>query len=171
MLSVRPMIATADLFLRPFTLTDVPTVLALSREDGIRRWLPDQVYRDEAHAEQVVRSLIEHTGQADPRARPYVLGIEHAQTKRLIGHIGLSPARASVEIGYAVETLHQGRGFAPQAVIAMSRWALAELALPELLGIVDADNIPSRRVLEKAGYKRIDANARPGDKLVFRQST
>src|SRR5688500_13923593 len=52
------MIATARLLLRPFSLTDVPKVFAMGDEAGMRRWIPDQVYRDERHAEHVVTALM-----------------------------------------------------------------------------------------------------------------
>ena len=147
------MISTARLLLRPFSEADVPKVFVMSREDGMRRWIPDQVYRDEAEAEQVVRALMAYTSAApDPRAHPYVLGIEDRHTGTLIGHVGLSPARGSVEVGYAIEQGFQGKGLATEAVAAAAAWALAELGLPEVLGVVDADNLPSCRVLEKAGF-------------------
>jgi [ribosomal protein S5]-alanine N-acetyltransferase len=147
------MIRTPRLLLRPFTLADTPKIFAMSHEDGLRRWIPDQVYRDEQHAEDVLRALMAHTSNApDPRVRPYVLGIEEAATSILVGHVGLSPARGSVEIGYAIEERVHGKGFATEAVRQMSGWALTTLALPEVLGIVGADNIGSCRVLEKAGF-------------------
>ena len=145
------MIRTARLILRPFALVDVPKVFAMGDEAGMRRWIPDQVYRDAAHAEQVVRALMAHTANApDPSVHPYVLGIEETATGELIGHVGVSPARGSVEIGYAIEDRRQGHGFATEAVAAMAKWA----SLPELLGIVAVDNVGSCRVLEKAGFVR-----------------
>lgn len=168
------MISTARLRLRPFSLTDVPKLFAMSVEDGMRRWIPDQVYRDEQHAEQVARALIAFTDQPpDPRARPYVLGVEHQETRALIGHVGLSAARGSVEIGYAIEQRLHGQGFATEAVTAMSQWACVELALPEVLGIVAANNAPSCRVLEKASFVRVgdeikNAHGRSLTLLIYR---
>ena len=146
------MITTARLVLRHFTLADVPALYAMSREPLLGRWIPDQVYRDEAHAEEVARLLMSLATHRDPRTKPYVLGIEHGGA--LIGHVGLSAARGSVEIGYAIAQAQHGKGFATEAVAAMSSWALAELGLPEVLGIVEAENVPSCRVLEKAGFVR-----------------
>ena len=157
------MIETARLRLRPFTLDDVAKLFVMSLEDGMRRWIPDQVYRDEQHAEQVARALIALTAQPpDPRVRPYVLGIEHAAT--LIGHVGLSAWRGGVEVGYAIEDRAQGSGFATEAVSAIAAWALAELGLPEVLGIVDAANASSRRVLEKSGFARIGED---GTRIIY----
>jgi [ribosomal protein S5]-alanine N-acetyltransferase len=142
-------IATARLRLRPLTPADVPKIFSMSQESGMRRWIPDQVYRDEAHAADVVATLAACTAQPfEPRTRPFVLGIELANI--LVGHVGLSPARGSVEIGYAVEARMHGRGIASEAVRAMAEWALGEL--PEVLGIVAADNVASCRVLVKVGF-------------------
>ncbi len=150
------MLSTSRLILRPFMLADVPKLFVMSAEQGMRRWIPDQVYRDEQHAEQVARALMAYTELVpDPRVRPYVLGIEHKATGSLIGHVGLSPARGSVEIGYAVEQQYQGTGLATDAVTAMSEWGLVKLGLQEVLGIVAVDNAPSRRVLAKAGFVQI----------------
>jgi ribosomal-protein-alanine N-acetyltransferase len=168
------MISTPRLLLRPFSPADVPKVFAMGNEGGIRRWIPDQVYRDQHHAELVVRALIAHTDNLpDPAARPYVLGIEHAEARDLIGHVGLSPARGSVEIGYAIEQRLQGNGLATEAVAAMSTWASSALSLPEVLGIVEADNVPSCRVLEKAGFVRHSeevrmAAGRPATIVIYR---
>jgi len=171
---VTPTLTTPRLLLRPFSLADVPKVLAMSREEGMRRWIPDQVYRDEGHAEQVVRALMAYTERApDPAAAPYVLGIEHRETGVLVGHVGLSPARDTVEIGYAIEEPRAGQGLATEAVTAVARWALDELGLPEVLGVVAADNARSCRVLEKAGFVRIGeeikhAEGGPSSILVYR---
>jgi RimJ/RimL family protein N-acetyltransferase len=161
-------IATRRLLLRPFVLADVPKLFAMSVEEGMRRWIPDQVYRDERHAEEVARALIALTErEPEPAARPYVLGVERHETGALIGHVGLSPARGSVEIGYAIEQRLHGQGFASEAVKAMADWALAELGLPEVLGVVAADNASSCRVLEKAGFARI---AEETARLIYRRT-
>ena len=158
------MITTTRLLLRPFTLADTAKSFAMSQEAGLRRWIPDQVYRDEQHAEQVLRALIGCTDQPpDPRTRPFVVGIEHAG--KLIGHVGLSAARGSVEVGYAIEDACQGKGFASEAVGAMTRWGLS-LGLPEVLGIVGAENHGSCRVLEKAGFVRV--GELDGARLIYR---
>src|SRR6266496_1443834 len=45
---------TRSLLLRPFAPSDVEPMLAMSQEDCARKWLPSQVYRDEAHAASAV---------------------------------------------------------------------------------------------------------------------
>jgi RimJ/RimL family protein N-acetyltransferase len=107
------MISTPRLLLRALTLADVPKLFALSQEPALRRWIPDQVYADEAEATQVLRALISHTDRA------------------------------------------------------ASSWALTTLALPEVLGIVDASNAPSCRVLEKSGFTRTAEDVRADRTLLI----
>jgi [ribosomal protein S5]-alanine N-acetyltransferase len=110
-------------------------------------------------------------GDPDPRERPYVLGIEHRPTGSLIGHVGLSPARGSVEIGYAIEELLHGQGLATEAVAGMTTWSLEELGLPEVLGVVAAANVASCRVLEKADFTRMHEEvAGEGTTRIYRRA-
>lgn len=146
------MITTARLRLRPFILDDVPALYAMSREPLLGRFIPDQVYRDLAHADQVTRALIELAAHGDPRVKPYVLGVE--SKGEIVGHVGLSAWRDSVEIGYAIAERLHGQGLATEAVRAMASWATSSLGLPEVLGVVNAENVASCRVLEKAGFVR-----------------
>jgi RimJ/RimL family protein N-acetyltransferase len=87
----------------------------------------------------------------DPAMRPFVLGIEF--DGELVGRVGLSPLRRSVEVGYAVEETMQRRGIATEAVRAIVEWA----RLPEVLGVIAVDNVASVRVLERAGFVKLDA--------------
>ncbi|MBI4510840.1 MAG: GNAT family N-acetyltransferase [Deltaproteobacteria bacterium] len=146
------MIRTPSLLLRRFSVEDVAKVFLMSREPGLQEWIPDQVYEDEQQAAKVLRYLIEkYEDPGDPRLAALVVGICLQATSELIGHVGLSPLQGEVEIGYAIEASHQGRGFASEAVAAMCAFGLEGLGLARILGIVHKDNIASCRVLEKAG--------------------
>ncbi len=146
-------IVTASLTLRGFTPADARKVLAMSQQARLREWLPDQVYADEPEASRVLLHLIDQYGNLDaPVKAPLVLGVGLRSSGELIGHVGLSPAGDTVEIGYAIEDAHQGRGLATEAVRAMTDWGIRTFALPGVDGIVASDNPGSCKVLEKAGF-------------------
>lgn len=148
---------TEHVILRFFAVEDADKIFRMSREEGMRLWIPGQVYHDEAQAGGVVRFLCEqYAHEPDPQNAPYVLGVELKDDRELIGHVGLSATGDDVEIGYAIEEKHQGKGFATEAVRGMTDWALAELKLPCVLGIVASENKASVRVLEKAGYRFVE---------------
>lgn len=149
------------LVLRRLTLRDASTVFRLSQEPGMKAWIPDQVYRDEQEAEEVLRFLMSHYHEhASPAQAPYVLGVVLASTGELIGHVGFSPFEQGVEVGYAIGDAHQGRGLAKQAVATASAWALETFHLDAILGVVAEANLASCRVLEASGFREISSTRR-----------
>src|SRR5690349_3994495 len=73
-----------------------------------------------------------------------------------IGGIGFSPGtdveRFSAEIGYWLAEPFWGRGIAPEALRIVSDYAFNNCNVLRLFALPFADNLRSRRVLEKAGY-------------------
>lgn len=133
----------------------------MSQEIGIRTWLSDQVYEDAETALEMLRYLIAKCRDAGtPALGPYVLGICLTRSSELIGHVGLSPLSDQVEAGCAIEHRFQGRGFATEAIKAMSEWGLHSFGLTQVLGIAASENIASCRVLERAGFAFMDESMR-----------
>lgn len=145
---------TEELVIRLFSNKDASAIFRLSQEKSLGEWIPDQVYENEEKAAEVIEFLkSQYEPSPDPRTRPFVLGIVLRATGEIIGHVGLSPLTDSqVEIGYAIGEAYQGKGFATQAVAAVSKWAVMNCDLEKINGIVACENIGSGRVLEKAGF-------------------
>jgi RimJ/RimL family protein N-acetyltransferase len=60
--------------------------------------------------------------------------------------------RRSAELGYWLAAAARGRGVAGRAVALLCDWAFAELGLRRVEAETDADNLPSRRLLERSGF-------------------
>jgi [ribosomal protein S5]-alanine N-acetyltransferase len=60
----------------------------------------------------------------------------------------------TVEIGYWLIPRARGRGVGSRAVGLLARWAVAEATIARVEALVLPDNIASRHVLEKAGFRR-----------------
>ena len=156
--SAAPVVRTNALFLRHLRLDDTARIFRLSQEQGMRAWLPDQVYADEAEAFQVLRFLSSQYGpSANPCNTPYVLAVCLAASGEIIGHVGFSPCEYGVEVGYAIGEAHQNRGYAKQALFAASTWALSRFSLPFVHAIVAAENVGSCKVLESCGFQMLSA--------------
>jgi ribosomal-protein-alanine N-acetyltransferase len=146
-------IKTTSLVLRRFTMSDVHKVFVMSQESGMKDWIPDQVYRSEEHAMEVLKYLIcQYKRLKSPTEAPCILGVCLRYSKELVGHVGLSPMQGHAEIGYAIEDKAQGRGYATQAVSAMTRWGHEKFRLPKILGIAASGNVGSCSVLEKSNF-------------------
>lgn len=152
---------TSRLHVRHFALEDAPEIYRLSQEPGMRRYLPDQVYADEAEATSVLEFLIAQYDDPEAfSAGVYVRAVELRGTRELIGHVGLSPAEGERELGYAIADEHQGLGYATELVRGTLSWIRDTKTSVGLLGIVASDNLGSIRVLEKTGFRLVEERER-----------
>ncbi len=60
----------------------------------------------------------------------------------------------TVEIGYWLIERARGRRLASAAVGLLARWALTDAALERVEALVEPENVASRRVLERVGFRR-----------------
>jgi len=85
------------------------------------------------------------------------LGITEPPDPSLIGDIGLFLAEDArhVEVGFTLRRQSQGRGLAAAAVRAAINLAFEHTAVDRVLGITDARNLASVRLLERVGMRRV----------------
>jgi RimJ/RimL family protein N-acetyltransferase len=69
------------------------------------------------------------------------------------GTHGSADATGSVEIGYGLAAPYRGRGYGTETVAAITGWLLAQPEVIRVRARTAAGNLPSRRVLEKAGFR------------------
>jgi ribosomal-protein-alanine N-acetyltransferase len=156
------LLETRSLLLRPFAPSDVEPMLAMSQEDCARKWLPSQVYRDEAHAASAIDWLIRQFDlQMTPKTNAFVFGVADKATGQLIGHVGLSPLLDGVEVGFGIATSEQGKGYGAEAVSRACAWGFERLSLSAILGVTDEENVASQRVLRRCGFRRKEKKMMP----------
>jgi RimJ/RimL family protein N-acetyltransferase len=69
-----------------------------------------------------------------------------------IGTHGPVDEAGRVEIGYGLAAPSRGLGYGSEAVAAVTEWLLSQPGVRQVRAHTLTDNIPSRRVLEKAGF-------------------
>ena len=80
--------------------------------------------------------------------------VTDASSGRVLGSIGLRVDDDGVgEIGYWIRADARGHGVAARALVLLSRMALAREDVERVQLRADVDNVPSRRVAEKAGFR------------------
>ena len=85
-----------------------------------------------------------------------LLAAEERETGELVGRTGIQYHRAwpaDPELGWAFDPARWGRGLATEAGAACVRWAFEELRIPRLVSITTEENVASRRVMEKLGFR------------------
>ena len=69
-----------------------------------------------------------------------------------IGTHGQVDEAGRVEIGYGLAAPSRGQGYGTEAVAVVTEWLLSQPGVREVRAHTLTDNMPSRRVLEKAGF-------------------
>ena len=97
--------------------------------------------------------------------------------KELVGNISVRHINREMliaEIGYGTVAQARDKGYATAAVQLVTQNAFRQTPLRKLIAYVHEDNQPSRRVLEKVGYKREGllrehylVNGSPANEIVY----
>jgi RimJ/RimL family protein N-acetyltransferase len=149
-------IQTQHLLLRPFTPEDAPALHRISNEPYVLQWMPDWEMTEE-DTRGLIRFFISQQEKASKTTARVMFAMVAAD--RVIGMTGIGNKEEvdnEIEIAYLISEEFAGRGYTSEAVAAVSQWALKNLGLDYLIAIVETDNIPSQRVVEKSGFRKID---------------
>lgn len=148
-----PRIETARLVLRDWTAADFPPFCAINADPDVTRFLPTTASRDESAAAFArIRKHIETHSYG-------IWVLEERAGRKHIGSLGLMVPRFEahftpcVEIGWRLAKSHWNKGFATEAAKAVVQHAFDVLQLKEIVSFTVPDNVPSRRVMEKVGFR------------------
>ena len=146
-------IHTRRLILRPWQESDLEDLHAYARVDGVGQmagWLP---HRSLEESGEILEMFI--SGKK-------TLALEHKETGRVIGSIGLEdidfdPAggKQGREVGYVLSRDYWGNGLMPEAVRAVIDYCFSELDYDWLTCGHFVWNDQSRRVVEKCGFQYV----------------
>jgi RimJ/RimL family protein N-acetyltransferase len=70
----------------------------------------------------------------------------------IIGFKGLPDEEGIIEVGYSIIPERRGEGYATEAAATICEWALEQPGVRSVTAETLPDNLPSQRVLEKAGF-------------------
>jgi RimJ/RimL family protein N-acetyltransferase len=157
-----PVIRSARLDLRAFSAGDAGLVCgflaagaepealppgAPSDPDDVAGWLADGVHRPQRDGTGVHLMMLDRAAGT------------------IVGSISLFHADwevRSAEIGYGVRSAERAKGYASEALGAVTRWALTEGGLQRAWLTANTDNAASARVAGKAGFRREGTLRRAG---------
>ena len=133
-------------------------------------WNP---YATPEMAQETVRRFIE--SYSDAHSYSWVMDVDDV----IVGTIGAYDyANDQIEVGFSVDKGWQGRGFATEALRKVLAYLTVNEGIPCVTAWCAAENIGSRRVLEKAGMKLIRTEKdglavgeKTYDKLIFTYHT
>ncbi len=145
-------LTTAEATLRPLAHRDAAPYAAGTADPDVRRFahLPEPEYTPERVTELIDTTIAEGLREGSLA----VLAIAARDTDRFLGSVVVFDITAeSAEIGFWLAPDARGRGLGTDALLAGQDLARA-MGLGTVTARTMVDNIPSQRVLERAGFRR-----------------
>lgn len=151
-----PTLETARLRLRAHRLADFDTIADMSADAANMRHISGPQSREESW-----RRMLAASGCWPLMGFGYWL-VERREDGTFLGQAGLADFKRDMEpnieglpeLGYVFAAHAHGQGYASEAVSAILAWADEVIAPEQIVAIIDADNAPSIRVAERAGFAR-----------------
>lgn len=158
-----PVLETARLVLRGHKIEDFEDAAAMWADPQVTRHIGGRAFsREESWAR-----LLRYIGHWQLLGYGFWAVIEKA-SGRFVGEVGFADFKRDFdapqdleltgnhpEIGWALASAFHGKGFATEAVLAALGWGDRHLADTRTVCLIDPDNLTSRRVAEKAGYREL----------------
>jgi [ribosomal protein S5]-alanine N-acetyltransferase len=144
-------IETARLQLQPMQSADVMAFHRISNEPGVRKYLFDDRPVSPACVQDIFQQSVSNF-----KARNFGIWIlREIRMPEIVGFCGLRSVEHLVEteILYALSESKWHFGYAIEAACAVQRYAFGRAGLDRLIGIADAANVKSWRVLERLGMR------------------
>jgi len=147
---------TNRIIVRKLLINDSELLFKYSREEITKRELPDEVYETISDIKDAIQYFIINYDYEYNFVYPLVYGIVLKDKNIIIGHIGLTEIDKGIEIGYAIATEYQNKGYMSEIIIPFTNWIKKHLRLEKIYGITKKENTASWKVLQKNGFKLED---------------
>jgi ribosomal-protein-alanine N-acetyltransferase len=148
-------IETARLKLRPFTVDDVDDIWPAVSDPDFPKLMSWEAHKDKAET----REWLDSASRVVSSDEEVKWAIEYEG--KAIGAIGLHEITWQVrafrldraELGYWLSPAYQRKGIMTEAVQAIVRFAFETIGLHKVVVTCMAENVASRRVIEKAAFR------------------
>ena len=144
-------IETPRLLLRLFAIEDEAVVILLLSDPTFMEW-STRGTRSASNAKQVLREDIQ---QQDTFGFSKYALIDK-QDDEIVGYCGLGTMeiedQSLTELGYRLALKARGKGFATEAARAVIEDGINRLVMDSMQAIVEPENYPSQRILDKLGF-------------------
>ena len=163
-----PEFQTERLSLRARTMADYDACLQMDNDPDVLRY----VHPPWTNAAEHERFLKDRLSASLGEGLGYWSIFPNDNPRRFLGWIMLVPydgGGPDIEIGWRLNQVAWGKGYATEAAHPVAAYAFRILGLPRLVTNIDTANLGSLRVAEKIGMKAGDTF--PFDGAVFRRFT
>ena len=147
---------TNRLFLKPLAFSELDDLFALRSDPDVMKYIGVTKTKEE------VEDFIQCGLAVEPGVSYYkkygmdFFSVFEKKTGQFIGQAGLFHVRFNmtcpdIELAYRLHKAYWGHGYATELAKALIHYGFKNLSLPKIIATVHPDNVPSKRVVEKAG--------------------
>lgn len=164
-------INTQRLILRTMAIVDLDRLTEISTNPIVMAQFPPEL-RTPERARLILNKIIKQQ-----KEKGYSLyGVIHREDNKLIGICGFldnetDDGKKFIELGYRLDNLYWGKGYATEAALACRDYAFSKLKIKEFCSIILASNNASIAVARKIGMKQIDTVVYHGDECLLYKLT
>lgn len=148
-----PHLETDRLILRAFYREDINTYLEIIHDPQVQQFLGGGVnlFNEEPHVSNWLNNV---NGRLLKSKTVFTWCVEYKSEKKVIGRIDLGGfvKKTMAEISYYFSPEYWGMGLATEAVKEVTQFGFEALKLHRIQAAVMPDNVPSLKVLKKAGF-------------------
>ena len=121
-----------------------------SLDEDTRRFVPDEVFETVEEAAETIDFLSsQYGGTEGPLVYPVL-----TKDGKNVGYVQAVPLdEGQWEVGYHIGGAYTKRGYATEAVSAFLPVIMQKLGIDKISGICVSENLASRRVMEKCGFR------------------
>lgn len=134
---------------RAWRLSDADAIVKHANNVNIARQLRDRF--PHPYTRRHALEFLEHATMTEPTAH-FAIEVDEEAVGGIGFVRGTDVERYSAEIGYWLGESFWRRGITTESVTLVTNYVFTQLDILRLFALPFADNMPSRRVLEKAGY-------------------
>lgn len=147
-------IETPRLRLRTYKLNDLDRLTVILSNPEVMKYSPRGAI-PKGKEKQVTREILEYFIQHWEKYGFGVWAVIEKASRKLIGHCGLNclPNSPDIEVIYRFDQDYWNQGFATEAAKACLQYAFHSAKLYKIVAIAVPQNVASRRVMEKVGFK------------------
>lgn len=165
-----PVLETPRLRLRGHTLADVEACTEMWADPEITKHIGGRPFTPEESWARVLR----YAGHWAMLGYGF-WAIEEKASGAYIGDTGIanfkraidSPLNGCPEVGWALTAPARGKGYATEAMRAVTEWGDVRFKGVKTVCIIDVDNLSSIRVAEKSGYVRVGTVEYKGNPILL----
>ncbi|WP_164669014.1 GNAT family N-acetyltransferase [Virgibacillus doumboii] len=158
-------ISTKRILMRQLTVADIKEFYEIVKKNSVGEWLGIGNGMSFEESEQYVNKIIKHWNQHSFG----VWAVVNKSTKEIMGHCGLRyiDDTENIEIIYLLDPKFWGMGYATEAGNAAIKFAFKSLKINKLTARVRTNNLKSKKVIDKLGFKFIYDKDYDGRRLSF----